>query len=456
MKSSIFRKYDIRGIFPDDLDRSTTIRLGKVLGSTAKNRIAVGRDCRNSGSMLMKWLTDGILSVGCDVTDLGVQTTPMTYFAAHTLDPDITVMITGSHNPPEYNGFKIMYGHETIYGDSIQDLRRKMEDMPDSVDIHPDSSLRILSVRESYLERLLAEFSLDRSLRIVVDAGNGTGGDTAVSALESLGCRVIPLYCDMNGEFPNHHPDPTIEENLRDLRETVISEKADIGIAFDGDADRLGVIDNRGEVIRGDMILIILARSLLKNNPGAKVISEVKASGLFFSEIKKASGIAVMSPTGHSLIKKAMVEENALLAGEMSGHIFFRDRYYGYDDALYAALRLIEIIASDNLPLHGYLEDLPEVFSTPEIREDCSDSTKFALVDKITELLKADDYTVDTTDGARITFPDGWGLVRASNTQPVLVMRFEAGTKNGLLNYEKTTRDYIKESRRKMDVQRNS
>jgi phosphomannomutase/phosphoglucomutase len=341
----------------------------------------------------------------------------MTYFAAHTLNPDITVMITGSHNPPEYNGFKIMYGHETLYGDSIQDLRRKMENTTDSVDIHPDSLLRIVSVRESYLDRLLAEFSLDRSLRIVVDAGNGTGGDTAISALESLGCRVTPLYCDMNGEFPNHHPDPTVEDNLHDLIETVISEKADLGLAFDGDADRLGIIDNRGKVIRGDMVLIILARSLLKNNPGATVISEVKASSLFFSEIEKASGIAVMSPTGHSLIKKAMVEENALLAGEMSGHIFFRDRYYGYDDALYAALRLIEIIASDDLPLHGYLDDLQEVFSTPEIREDCSESSKFALVDKITELLQSDDYTVDTTDGARITFPDGWGLVRASSQE---------------------------------------
>ncbi|MCD4776670.1 MAG: phosphomannomutase/phosphoglucomutase [Candidatus Aegiribacteria sp.] len=452
MRNSIFRKYDIRGIFPDDLDRSTTIRLGKVLGSIANDRIAVGRDCRNSGSMLTKWLADGIRSAGRDVIDLGVQTTPMTYYAAHTLNPDITVMITGSHNPPEYNGFKIMYGHETIYGDSIQDLRGKMDSFSDSVEISPDSSLRMVSVRESYLERLLAEFSLDRSLRIVVDAGNGTGGDTAISALESLGCRVIPLYCDTDGEFPNHHPDPTIEENLRDLRETVISEKADMGIAFDGDADRLGVIDNRGNVIRGDMILIILARSLLKHNPGATVISEVKASELFFSEIKKASGIPVMSPTGHSIIKKAMVDQNALLAGEMSGHIFFRDRYYGYDDALYAALRLIEIIASDNLPLHRYLEDLPEIFSTPEIREDCSDSAKFVLVDNITELLQADNYTVDTTDGARIAFPDGWGLVRASNTQPVLVMRFEAGTKNGLLNYEETTRHYIEEARRKMDV----
>ena len=373
MKSSIFRKYDIRGIFPDDLDRSTTVRLGRVLGSIAQQRVAVGRDCRKSGTRLMEWLSDGIRSAGCDVIDLGVLTTPMTYFAAYTLNPDVTVMITGSHNPPEYNGFKILFGHETIFGDSIADLRRKMEIIPDSVDISPHASIRKVSVRKPYLERLLWEFSLDRSLRIVVDAGNGTGGDTAVEMLRNLGCRVIPLYCDMNGDFPNHHPDPTVEENLSDLRETVIREGADIGLAFDGDADRLGVIDDKGIIIRGDMILIILARAVLKNNPGATIISEVKASELFFSEIEKAGGRAFMSPTGHSIIKKEMTEENALLAGEMSGHIFFRDRYYGYDDALYAALRLIEIIASSSMPLHSYLQDLPKVFSTPEIREDCDD-----------------------------------------------------------------------------------
>jgi len=452
MKNSIFRKYDIRGIFPDDLDRSTTVRLGKTLGSIAQRSVAVGRDCRKSGSMLMEWLSEGIRSAGCDVIDLGVLTTPMTYFAAYTLDPDATVMITGSHNPPEYNGFKILFGHDTIYGDSIQDLRRRMEIVSDSVDVSPHSSIQKVSVRKSYLERLLGEFSLDRSLRIAVDAGNGTGGDTAVEILRNLGCRVIPLYCDMNGDFPNHHPDPTVEENLSDLRKTVISERADIGLAFDGDADRLGVIDDRGEVIRGDMILIILARALLKNNPGATVISEVKASRLFFSEIKRLGGNAVMSPTGHSLIKKAMVEDSALLAGEMSGHIFFRDRYYGYDDALYAALRLIEIIASHSIPLHKYLQDLPKVFSTPEIREDCEEDSKFSLVAKVTELFLKKNFTVNTIDGARIAFPDGWGLVRASNTQPVLVMRFEAGTQEGLMNYENITRTFIRKARKEIDV----
>jgi len=440
MKSSIFRKYDIRGIVPGDLERSTIVRLGRVLGSIAQNRIAVGRDCRKSGSILMEWLADGIRSAGCDVIDLGVLTTPMTYFAAYTLNPDVTVMITGSHNPPEYNGFKILFGHNTIYGDSIQDLARRMESITDIVDVQPNTSIKKVSVRKPYLERLLGEFSLDRSLRIVVDAGNGTGGDTAIEILRNLGCRVIPLYCDMNGDFPNHHPDPTVEENLSDLRETVLKERADIGLAFDGDADRLGVIDDRGDVIRGDMILIILARVLLKNNPGATVISEVKASALFFSEIEKAGGRAFMSPTGHSLIKKVMIEENALLAGEMSGHIFFRDRYYGYDDALYAALRLIEIIASDSAPLHTYLKDLPHVFSTPEIREDCDDNSKFVLVQKVTELFQKENYSVNTTDGARITFPDGWGLVRASNTQPILVMRFEAGTHKALMDYENVTR----------------
>jgi len=452
MKNSIFRKYDIRGVFPDDLDKSTIVRLGKALGSLAEERIAIGRDCRKSGSILMQWLSDGIRSTGRSVIDLGMQTTPMTYFAAYTLDPDITIMITGSHNPPEYNGFKILYGRRTIYGESIQKLRRMMESITDTIDISPETDVKNISVRHAYLERLTSEFSLDRSLRIAVDAGNGTGGDTAVSALQSLGCEVIPLYCDMNGDFPNHHPDPTVPDNLHVLREKVISEKADIGIAFDGDADRLGVIDDRGDVIWGDRILIILARDLLQSNPGAAVISEVKASGLFFLEIEKAGGKALMSPTGHSLIKKMMIEENALLAGEMSGHIFFRDRYYGYDDALYAALRLIEIISSRSLPLHSYLEDLPPVFTTPEIRENCSDSSKFTIVEKVIELLQADNYIIDKTDGARIEFPHGWGLLRASNTQPVLVMRFEAGTPEELNDYEITIRKFLNEARRMIDV----
>lgn len=452
MNRSVFRKYDVRGLFPRDLDRNFTLRLGMALGEMAEGTAAVGRDCRNSGPQLMEWLSLGMLSSGCSVIDLGVQTTPMTYFAAHTLKPDVTVMITGSHNPPEYNGFKIMKGLETLHGDSIQALRLRMEGLDTSHLTGEIPAVRTVSLRDAYLERLLGEFSLDRSLKVVLDAGNGTGGDPSVELMEMLGCRVIPLFCNMDGSFPNHHPDPTVEENLEQLRECVIREKADLGLAFDGDADRLGVIDDNGDIIWGDRLLIILARSILKPNPGATIISEVKASRLFFDEVERAGGRAVMSPTGHSLIKKAMTEENALLAGEMSGHIFFRDRYYGYDDALYASLRLMEIIASDRKPLHGYLAELPELLSTPEIREDCPDEHKFRLVARVTQLLQDDGCEVNTIDGARITFPDGWGLVRASNTQPVLVMRFEAGTRAGLADYEKTVRNYLERARREMDV----
>ncbi len=446
MKNRVFRKYDIRGIFPTDLDEHLTIKLGKALGRIAGNTVAVGRDCRSSGTVLFRWLTDGILASGSDVIDLGVLTTPMTYFAAYTLNPDVTVMITGSHNPPEYNGFKIMYGHDTLWGEGIQKLRRTMEDISPVTPVKSKATVRRKSITKSYTNRLLSEFCFDRSLKIAVDAGNGTGGTIAIDVLRKLGCRVIPLFCEMDGSFPNHHPDPTVEENLKDLRRTVLREGADIGLAFDGDADRLGILDEKGNVIRGDRILIILAKSLLKVNPGAIVISEVKASELFFSEIEKAGGRAVMSPTGHSLIKKAMSEENALLAGEMSGHIFFRDRYYGYDDALYAAMRLIEIIASDDTPLSSYLTDLPETFSTPEIREECSDESKFIVVDTVTDMLEKAGYSVDTTDGARVSFQDGWGLIRASNTQPVLVMRFEAGTQQHLTDYEKVMREYIEKS----------
>ena len=451
-EGTVFRKYDIRGVFPLDLHRDLVTRLGMALGNVAGNTVAVGRDCRDSGGEMMKWLASGISSAGCRVIDLGVQTTPMTYFAAHTLGPDVTVMITGSHNPPEYNGFKIMRNLRTLHGEAIQDLRRMMEELDPSGPCPAEPHTERVSVRESYMRRLLGEFSLGRSLKVVVDAGNGTGGDPSVEILRRLGCRVVPIHCGMDGSFPNHHPDPTVEANLVELRDAVIGEGADIGIAFDGDADRLGVIDARGEVVWGDRILIVLARALLADNPGATVISEVKASRLFFREVEKAGGKPFMSPTGHSLIKEAMLEQDALLAGEMSGHIFFRDRYFGYDDALYAALRLLEIIAGSDMPLHGYLQDLPEVFSTPEIREDCEDGLKFKLVDRVVKMLQQDGYDVNTTDGARISFPDGWGLVRASNTQPVLVLRFEAGTPSGLSDYERTTRKYIAESRRIMNV----
>ena len=452
MNERVFRKYDIRGLFPRDLDRELTYRLGRALGRGAENTVAVGRDCRRSGEQLLKWLSEGVSDSGARVVDLGGQTTPMTYFAAHELGTDVTVMVTGSHNPAEYNGFKIMYGLNTIHGDDIQELRREMETFQVPAEDGRTNEPESVSLEENYVNRLLGEFSYQRSLKVVVDGGNGTGGPVALKTLRKLGCRVIPLFCEMDGSFPNHHPDPTVPENLRDLKEKVLEEEADLGIAFDGDADRLGVIDDRGDIVWGDRILIILARALLRTNPGATVISEVKASRLFFSEVEKAGGRPLMCPTGHSLIKKAMGEEGALLAGEMSGHIFFRDRYYGYDDALYAALRLLEIVAAGSSPLHTYLENLPEVFSTPEIREDTEEESKFPLVEETVRLLERDGYEVNTTDGARISFDDGWGLLRASNTQPVLVMRFEAGTKKSLADYEKTTRKYLNEAGRNLDV----
>lgn len=444
MNPEIVRKYDIRGLVKEELTPDTVRRLGFVLGELAEGGVvAVGRDCRPSGEALFLDLAMGACSAGCSVLDLGVQTTPMTYFAAYELAPAVTVMITGSHNPPEYNGFKIMKGLHGVWGDELAALGDRMlscTPAPGALDV------TAVSVRERYLDRLRAEFSHGRSLKVVVDAGNGTGGDTALTILGELGHRVVPLYCEPDGRFPNHHPDPTVMENLRELRETVLSEKADLGIAFDGDADRLGIVDENARVIFGDRILCVLAASVLKDNPGALVISEVKASETFFKEVERLGGRALMVPTGHSIIKEAMAEKNALLAGEMSGHIFFRDRYFGYDDALYAALRFLETACRTPGPVSSLTAHLPVTFTTPEIREDCPDSVKFAIVSNACRILEARGADYSTIDGIRINFPSGWGLVRASNTQPVLVMRFEAETGEQLADYERYVRDVIREA----------
>lgn len=444
MNREIVRKYDIRGIVKDDLTPETVRRLGFVLGELAEGGcVAVGRDCRPSGEALFLDLALGACSAGSRVLDLGVQTTPMTYFAAYELAPAVTVMITGSHNPPEYNGFKIMKGLHGLWGDELAALGDRMESCvcsPGAYDV------RAVSVREKYLDRLRAEFAHGKSLKVVVDAGNGTGGDTALTILGELGHRVVPLYCDPDGSFPNHHPDPTVMENLAELRETVLREKADLGIAFDGDADRLGIVDENARVIFGDRILCVLAAGVLADNPGALVISEVKASGTFFKEVERLGGRPLMVPTGHSIIKEAMAERNALLAGEMSGHIFFRDRYFGYDDALYAALRFLETACRAPGPVSSLTAHLPETFTTPEIREDCPDNLKFAIVTEACRILRARGADFSTIDGVRINFPSGWGLVRASNTQPVLVMRFEAETGEQLAEYERYVRDVIREA----------
>jgi phosphomannomutase/phosphoglucomutase len=439
MNQRIFRKYDVRGTFPGDLDEDTVVRLGTAVGGLAGTggTVAIGRDCRPSGRTLFDWLARGASAAGARIIDLGVQTTPMTYFAAHRLHPSATDMITGSHNPPEYNGFKIMKGPHTLHGPEITAIGEAAMEARTAPD-PPPVQAGLISVEEDYVARLLSEFCFDRPFRVVVDAGNGTGG-IACRVLEALGCSVIPLFCEMDGSFPNHHPDPTVEENLVDLRRAVIGEKADLGFAYDGDADRLGVVDDSGATVYGDMILVLLARALLAKYPGATVISEVKASSVFFSEVRKAGGRPSMCPTGHSLIKERMLSEDALLAGEMSGHIFFRDRYYGFDDALYASLRLLEVLSSSSRSLSSLISDLPRVYTTPEIREDCAEEHKFGIVDKVRREL-ARDHTVIDIDGVRVEFPGGWGLVRASNTQPVLVLRFEASSPELLEEYQRIVR----------------
>jgi len=449
MKTDIFRKYDIRGIADSELDDETVLKLGYVLGITAEGgTVAIGRDCRPSGERLGTRLAEGAMAAGCRVLDLGVQTTPMTYFAAYTLKPDVTVMITGSHNPSEYNGFKMMHGLHTLWGNAIIDIRNRIDSVGDvpAVSSFPEK----ISIREAYMDRLRSEFSPPVSLKVAVDAGNGTGGDCAVDLLSQLGHRVVPLFCTADGTFPNHHPDPTVMENLSALRETVLREKCDLGIAFDGDADRLGILDENGDVIFGDRILCVLAEAVLKSNPGATIISEVKASSVFFGMVESLGGKAVMLPTGHSIIKEGMIEENALLAGEMSGHIFFRDRYYGYDDALYAALRFLEIAERSPGSVSSLTAHLAPLMATPEIREESEDSIKFKLVDKAKKLLLERSCKVNCIDGVRIEFPHGWGLLRASNTQPVLVMRFEAGTQEQLLEYEKYVRNILQIAREEL------
>jgi phosphomannomutase/phosphoglucomutase len=446
MNRTIFRKYDIRGVFPTELDEDSIRGVGASLASLSGGSLAVGRDCRPSGAVLFDWLSRGA-GGGCRVMDLGVQTTPMTYFAAYTLDPGATAMITGSHNPPEYNGFKIMKGRHTLAGEEIMALAG---DRPPQAG---EPSVERVDVLPDYLDRLMAEFSPERSLKIVVDGGNGTGGPPAVRILGDLGCRVVPLYCEMDGRFPNHHPDPTVESNLSDLKRTVVETGADLGIAFDGDADRLGVVDERGRTVFGDRLLIVLARDLLAASPGAVVISEVKASRVLFDEISKAGGRPVMSATGHSIIKNRMLEENALLAGEMSGHIFFRDRYYGFDDALYAALRLVEVLARSGGTMSELLSGVPEPSSTPEIREDCPDAAKFGVVDRVRDRMRDRGYPITDIDGARIDFPAGWGLLRASNTQPVIVMRFEAADPATLREYERIVREELAAAMEESDVQ---
>ena len=427
MNPEVFREYDIRGVVERDFDDAFLRQLGLAyathLASLGAKRVCLGRDGRLSSPRLRDRLLDGLLAGGLDVTDIGLVPTPLLYFAIQHFQAEGGVMITGSHNPPEFNGFKVCVGQETIHGAQVQRLREIIE--ADHF-ASGQGSVKQAEVIPAYLDYQRANISVGRPLRVVVDAGNGTGGLVAPAALRAQGCTVVELFTDVDGRFPNHFPDPTVPANLETLRARVVAEGADVGFGYDGDADRIGVVDERGGIIWGDELLILLARDILRRHPGATVIGEVKCSHRLYSDIEARGGRAVMWKAGHSLIKSKMRQEGALLAGEMSGHIFFSDRYFGFDDAIYASLRVLEIIAAADQPLSALLADLPPSCTTPEIRVDCPDRAKFEVVRRLTERFRAAHPVVDI-DGARVDFGGGaWGLVRASNTQPVLVLRFEA------------------------------
>jgi len=450
IKPEIFRQYDIRGIVDNDLTPETVELLGKGMGTyfrrRSKKRVALGWDCRLSSPAFSEYLSKGLQSTGCDVIHLGMIPTPLLYFSIYYKNMDAGVMITGSHNPPEYNGFKMMSGKDTLFGDNIQDILKLIV----SEDFIQEKGAQASSynIVPEYQEYVLKDIKLKKSLKVVVDAGNGTGGVVAVPIFKKLGCDVVELYCDMDGNFPNHHPDPTLPEALQDLIQKVAETGADLGIAYDGDSDRIGVIDDQGRIIWGDQLLILFAREVLAHHPGAPIISEVKASQVLFDEIEKLGGRPIMWKTGHSFIKKKIKEENALLAGEMSGHIFFADRYFGFDDAIYSSARLLEILSKSEKKLSEHFVGLPQTISTPEIRIYASESVKFRIVEGVkTELAKK--FPIIDIDGVRAIFPKGWALVRASNTQAILVLRFEAETEEDLQNIrsevEKTVENVIKE-----------
>ncbi|HKP62098.1 MAG TPA: phosphomannomutase/phosphoglucomutase [Polyangiales bacterium] len=428
MNPLIFREYDVRGVAERDLTDQLALDLGRAFGTFLRRRdhkrIVVGRDCRLSSPRLHRALVTGLLETGLSLVDIGVGPTPMLYFSVFHLDADGGVQITGSHNPPEDNGFKLMAGKQTLAGDEVRELRTLIERQ--DFDLPGRGEHTLVDPLPAYAGFMRGNLQLTRTdIRFAIDAGNGAGGPAALTAMHALGLQPIPMYCEMDGAFPNHHPDPSLPENVEELVQRVRNEGLELGIAYDGDADRIGVVDDQGNIVFGDRLMILLSRQILKRHPGAAILGEVKCSQTLYDDVAKQGGRPIVWKTGHSLIKRKMKQEHALLAGEMSGHIFFADRYYGYDDAIYASLRLLEIVAESGKRLSELLKDVPETHVTPEIRVDCGDEVKFGIVDRVLEHYRATHDVMDV-DGARINFEGGWGLVRASNTQPALVLRFEA------------------------------
>jgi len=449
LNPAIFREYDIRGIADEELRDPEVERIGRALAThlirQSGRLLCLGRDCRLSGQRIHDALLKGMLAAGANVLDMGVGPTPLLYYSAVHFKAAGAIMITGSHNPSEYNGIKTVCGSGTLHGEQIQHILKMIQtgDFASGT-----GSVKQVDAATPYVNEVAAQFAgLPRKVKVVFDAGNGTAGPTMRRILEKLNVEPIELFFEMDGRFPNHHPDPTVVSNLTHLQQAVRQHKAELGIAFDGDSDRIGAVDENGEVIYGDMLMLIFGREILTRKPGATFIGEVKCSQIMYDKLAELGGKPIMYKTGHSLIKAKMKEEHAELAGEMSGHMFFADRYHGFDDALYAACRLIEIVANSGKPLSHQLAGIPKLVSTPELRVDCPDDKKFQVVERVAAVVRQRHKVVDV-DGVRAIFDQGWGLVRASNTQPVLVMRFEATSEKLLADYRAELEGVVEEAKR--------
>ena len=467
MNSAIFREYDIRGVAERDLDDGLVTDLGRAIGAMIRAatprpagggkrpEMAIGRDCRLTSGRLRAALVNGLTDAGIDIIDVGVVATPVLYFAAFHYPVDGAVIITGSHNPPEDNGFKILRGRESIHGEDIRALGQAIASGAAAAVSAEGERGRVVErdVLPAYLEHALGRLELGpRRFRVVVDAGNGSGGPAAVELYRRMGFEVFPLYCEMDGRFPNHHPDPTVEKNVADLRTEVRVRAAEVGIALDGDADRVGAVDGQTRILWGDQLMILFGREIARENPGARFIGEVKCSQALFDELAKAGGQPIMWKVGHSLIKAKMKETGALLGGEMSGHIFFAHRYLGFDDAIYSGARLLELLSRGDATLTELYDTLPVMVNTPEIRVECADNVKFEVVERTTARLRGHPQVTDVVDvdGVRARFGDGWGLVRASNTQPALVIRCEAPSQGRLAEIRGFVEDAILASKQEL------
>ena len=433
LNENIFRAYDIRGIAYTDLSKDVVINIGRAIARKVKknnqNQLIIGRDGRNSSPDMASFLKSGISQEGCNIIDLGIVPTPALYFATYKLESNCAIMITGSHNPSNYNGFKIVINNKALSAEEIQEIKYSILDeyrTPVKLQNIEENQIQIL---DQYLKSIVNNIHLKKPLNIVIDCGNGAASVIAKEVFEKLGCNVKPLFCELDGNFPNHHPDPSKEENMQDLVSEVKRTSADLGLAFDGDADRLGVVSSSGEIISADRLMILFSQDVLRVSKGGNIVFDVKCSKLLPQAIREKGGNPVISKTGHSFIKNKIQEVNALLGGEMSGHIFFNDRWPGFDDGIYAGARLLEIISQFN---EDPLQTIPKLFATPEINIEVTDSNKFQIVEKFKSNFKIKKTEIITIDGIRVEFKNGWGLLRASNTSAILVLRFEADSKNAL------------------------